>query len=148
MKTAIFHGLLVFAVLSVACDGSDAPAVPATEVDEPNRSTLPSSSTPTPGAFETDDRISCTDEVKADRKRHVQVLREVKDRHPEVLEIPGVNGYGAGSIFRDGERTDELGIIITVDSEFPPEEVDPDDLIPSHLEGCVVSVERAHYEPA
>ena len=144
MKTAIFHGLFVFAVLSVACDVSDAPAVPPAEVDEPNGSTFPPSSTPTPAAFEADDRISCTDEVKADPKRHTEVLIEVKNRYRDLLSaIPNVNGLGVGVVYRDGERTDEFGIIVHFPAALLPSENELRVLVPSAIEGCTVSVQTA-----
>ena len=48
MKPAMALGLLVLAVLGVACQGQDAPAVPAAQVDELTGSTLPATPTHRP----------------------------------------------------------------------------------------------------
>ena len=68
-------------------------------------------------------------------------LSGVKSRHARQLRaIPGVIGLGVGMIYREGERTNEIGIIVRVDGRLPPEKVDPEGLIPTTIEGCAVSI--------
>ena len=94
-------------------------------------------------------RISCSEEIAADYHLHIEVLRDVKRRHRDwLLAIPGVNGLGVGVMYKHGESTDDLGIVVNVDSRLPVDKVDPENLIPDFIEGCVVSVKAIHFEPA
>lgn len=86
--------------------------------------------------------LSCTkDVISADDRDHIEILTDVKARHRDMLfAIPGVIGVGVGFVFKDGERTEEVAILVYTNKELPPEQVDPMGVIPTELEGCKVSV--------
>ena len=65
-----------------------------------------------------------------------------------LFAIPGVIGVGVGFVFEDGERTDEVAILVYTDKELPPDQVDPMGVIPTELEGCKVSVRESNLQPA
>ena len=93
-------------------------------------------------------RVSCNAWVRADRDRHIEVLKDVKQRHRDSLwAIPGVHGLGVGFVRREGRRTDEVGIVVVFDSVLPPEQIDPDNLLPTTIEGCMVNVQFDHLVP-
>ena len=80
----------------------------------------------------------------SDRTHHTQVLIEVMRRHqPRLDAIPGVWWVGVGFVYVDGERTEDIGIVLMVDERIPADQVDPRDLIPRKIEGCTVNVQVA-----
>ena len=93
--------------------------------------------------------ISCTEEVVADRERHIEVLIEVKTRHQiELSKIPGVVGIGAGWAIEDGKSNrDVLAIRVGLSPEAFEAEIDSRGLIPMTIEGCKVSVYLTDTEP-
>jgi len=86
--------------------------------------------------------LSCTkDVITIDDRDHIEILKVVKARHRDMLfAIPGVIGLGVGVVFEDGERTNEVAILVYTNKELPADQVDPMGLIPTRLEGCKVSV--------
>ncbi len=55
----------------------------------------------------------------------MDTLVQMKDRHRDrLMAIPGVNGLGVGFVFKDGERTDELGIVVYVDEKLAQDQID------------------------
>ena len=94
------------------------------------------------------DKISCTEEVKRNRDRHVEALTEVRARHHAALmAIPGVYGAGIGYIYAEGKRTSEIGITVKLSKILPPGATDPKSLVPSAIEGCTVSARVSDAEP-
>jgi hypothetical protein len=94
------------------------------------------------------DKVSCTEEVVADRDRHIEVLREVIDAYyTSFRALPGLVGLGAAPIYANGENTGKVGIEVMIDSELPPEQFESL-MIPSEIEGCKVFIRRGHPVPA
>ena len=107
---------------------------------------------PTPDPFASN-RISCTEEVMADRETHLVVLKGVKKRYSGAFwSIPGVVGVGIGVLRVPPVKSDVLGINVAFDyktfqSAFNPRsmvqppvesEDDPRGRIPPFLEGCSI----------
>ena len=93
-------------------------------------------------------RLSCSEEIATHRDIHLEVLSDVKRRHEEFfLAIPGLSTVGVGFVREDGERTGELGIVVFVDATQLPEGVEPQDLVPTSLEGCVVNTREGRFVP-
>ena len=88
---------------------------------------------------------SCTkDVISADNLDQIEILKVVKARHSDRLwAIPGVIGLGVGAVYEDGERTKEVAILVYVNSELPPEQIDPIGVIPTELEGYKVSIKES-----
>lgn len=65
----------------------------------------------------------------------------VKRRHEaELMRKPNVVAMGVGFLTRGGQRTNEIGLIVSVKKKVPPAELSPDDRIPASLEGVPVDV--------
>jgi hypothetical protein len=72
----------------------------------------------------------------------MQQLRAVKARHEsELMRKANVVGVGIGFRTCEGEKTDELSIVVSVTRKLPSTMVDPEDMIPSELEGVPVDVQ-------
>lgn len=81
-------------------------------------------------------------------KQLVERITEVKNRHADsLLEIPGVTGVGVGFIFKGGERTREIGIVVLVERKLPRDQVPPEHLIPTSIEGYRVDVRESKPKP-
>ena len=93
-------------------------------------------------------KISCTNRITSSQDPLYEVLRAVNRRHSDALmAIPGVNGTGVGSVYKDGEYAGEIGIIVFIDQEIPPGQADPRDVVPSKIEGCTVSIRVSEAAP-
>lgn len=69
-------------------------------------------------------------------------LRAVKDLHEaDLMRKANVVGVGLGFQQRDGEPTGEPAIVVSVTHKLPLSLVDPDDAIPSELDGVPVDVQ-------
>ena len=94
------------------------------------------------------DTVSCTYEIKADYKRHVQVFKYVNERYRDsLMGCPRVIGSGVGSVYEGRNRTDEVDIIVFVKPGSPSAKVDPPVAIPASIEGCTVDVQLQSAEP-
>ncbi len=56
------------------------------------------------------------------------------------MAILGVLDVRIGLIYKDGQPTDQLGLIVLADPTLWPDLLTPGSLIPSSLEGCAVTV--------
>jgi len=66
---------------------------------------------------------------------------EVKRRHErELLRKANVVAVGVGYRAQDGQRTEEVAIVVSVRKKVPATELKPADLIPASLEGVPVDV--------
>lgn len=67
-------------------------------------------------------------------ERDVRLLREAKARYrDELLSLPGVHGVGIGYKRTDGERTDQLALVVHVHRKLPQPELPPDGIVPERL---------------
>lgn len=77
-------------------------------------------------------------------------VRSVKAAHEQVLmQKANVVGVGVGLRRRGGRFTDEPALVVSVTHKVPCAALDPQDVIPSELEGVPVDVQeighvRAH----
>ena len=68
-------------------------------------------------------------------------LLEVKAKYRDYLfSFPGVVGLGVGLVQEGDQFTKDRAIIVHVDIDRPPEQLDVIDRIPSELDGCPVQV--------
>jgi trypsin len=69
----------------------------------------------------------------------IEVKQRVRDR---LLSFAGVHGVGVGCKFIAGKRTDELAIAVYVHKKVPLNDLPPDQVIPSEIEGFPTDVEE------
>ncbi len=70
-------------------------------------------------------------------------IKAVKAAHEaDLLRKANVVGVGIGFRQRGGEQTDEICIVVSVRKKVPPDQLAPDDRIPTDLEGVPVDVQE------
>ncbi|RMF35827.1 MAG: hypothetical protein D6759_04325 [Chloroflexi bacterium] len=70
-------------------------------------------------------------------------IKAVKAAHEaDLLRKANVVGVGIGFRQRGGEQTDEICIVVSVRKKVPPNQLAPDDRIPTDLEGVPVDVQE------
>ena len=70
-------------------------------------------------------------------------LRDVKNSHEaDLMGKANVVGVGIGLRQRAGQSTGEPAIVVSVTHKIPPALVEPDDVIPSELDGVPVDVQE------
>ena len=60
-----------------------------------------------------------------------------------LLAKPNVVGVGIGYRIQDGQRTDNLAIIVMVSRKLPASQLEPAELIPTEIEGVPVDVQES-----
>ncbi len=60
----------------------------------------------------------------------------------DLLAKPNVIGVGVGLREREGELTDEIVIVVLVTKKLPRTEIEPDDLIPTDIQGVPIDVQE------
>ena len=150
-QTGLRRGVFALAAMTVVIaqcgpPGEQDTAIPNTSAPQvvTETATPPAQSAETSASIEWGEgTISCTEEVVADRDRHVEVLFEVRERHElgSLLAVEGVWGLGVGRVRKDGKNTGELGIIVHAYRQAAPNGADPWDAIPSMIEGCIVNLQ-------
>jgi len=60
----------------------------------------------------------------------------------DLLSRPNVVGVGVGYLRRDGKATGEIGIIVMVERKLSPEQLGPQEIIPTELEGIPLDVQE------
>jgi hypothetical protein len=68
-----------------------------------------------------------------------KIKEKVEDR---LLQIPGVNAVGIGPKFTDGRPTDAWAITVMLNKKRPLDEIPPDEIIPSEIEGIKTDVDE------
>jgi hypothetical protein len=70
-------------------------------------------------------------------------VKEVKTRHEEeLLKLPNVVGVGIGFIYKKGQPTDNIGIVVSVTAKKGLAGLAEPDRIPTELEGVPVDVQE------
>lgn len=71
----------------------------------------------------------------------IQRALDVKARHEaRLMKKANVIGVGVGFRERGGKPTDEVALIVNVTRKLSGDQVAPEDLIPSEIEGVAVDV--------
>ena len=60
----------------------------------------------------------------------------------QLLAQPNVIGVGIGLRDREGKLTDEIVLVVMVTIKLPRTEIEPDDFIPTEIEGVPVDVQE------
>lgn len=67
----------------------------------------------------------------------------VKEAYEEqLLAHSNVIGVGVGLREREGELTDEIVLVVMVTKKFARTEIEPEDLIPSRIQGVPIDVQE------
>jgi hypothetical protein len=74
-----------------------------------------------------------------DAARVMEVKRAYED---ELLAKANVVGVGVGYRERGDQRTSEIALVVMVTQKLPPDQLAPDDLVPSSIEGVPVDVQE------
>jgi len=70
-------------------------------------------------------------------------IRQVRRRYQEeLMSKANVVGVGIGFRQRGGERTGEPALVVLVRRKLPPDQIAPQDMIPTYLEGVPVDVQE------
>ena len=72
------------------------------------------------------------EKVKAVKRTHEQIL----------LAKPNVVGVGIGYCVERGRQTDTVSIVVMVNQKLPANQLKPDELIPTTIEGIPVDVQE------
>jgi hypothetical protein len=73
----------------------------------------------------------------------VQRAEAVKEAHlDELMAKDNVVGVGVGFRYKDGIRTDEVGLVVMVSTKMPLTQLEPGTLIPQSIDGVPVDVQE------
>jgi hypothetical protein len=74
-------------------------------------------------------------------EKEVQQAIAVKARHEaRLMQKANVVGVGVGFRERGGKLTDEVALVVNVIRKLPEDQLAPEDLIPTEIEGVPVDV--------
>ncbi|MBE0702229.1 MAG: hypothetical protein IH582_03510 [Afipia sp.] len=77
-------------------------------------------------------------EPMSDEMKHALDIQNRYEKY--LLSKPHVVGVGVGFAYIKGEETAEIAVIVMVEYKVPAQELEPEDRIPSRLEGVRVDV--------
>ncbi len=78
-----------------------------------------------------------------DMQRAIQRAQAVKEAHQgELMAKENVVGVGIGFCYKDGIKTDEVGLVVMVSEKMPPSQVKSEALIPKSIDGVPVDVQE------
>jgi len=81
------------------------------------------------------------DPAPSEQEQAIQRAIAVKSRHEaRLMQKANVVGVGVGFRERGGVLTDEVTLVVNVIRKLPPDQLAPEDLIPSEIEGVPVDV--------
>ncbi len=60
----------------------------------------------------------------------------------ELLKYPHVVGVAVGYVTRNGERQDEIGLIVMVDEKISEAQLAPEEILPRQIDGVPVDVQE------
>jgi hypothetical protein len=77
------------------------------------------------------------------REQLIKRAEEVQQRYTNYLmSKANVVGVGIGFAFINGIPTEDVAVVVMVDHKLAPDEIAPEDRIPSRLEGVRVDVQE------
>ena len=78
-----------------------------------------------------------------DSRAQTEKIRAIRRAYEaELMSKANVVGVGVGFQQQGGERTGELALVVMVKKKVPLEQLAPEDVIPSSLEGVPVDVQE------
>lgn len=78
-----------------------------------------------------------------DSRSQTEKIRAIRRAYEdELMSKANVVGVGVGFQQQGGERTGELALVVMVKKKVPLEQLAPEDVIPSSLEGVPVDVQE------
>lgn len=73
----------------------------------------------------------------------IQKAQAVKEAHlEELMAKKNVVGVGVGFRYKNGIRTDEVGLVVMVSAKMPRTQLDPGTLLPHSIDGVPVDVQE------
>jgi hypothetical protein len=73
----------------------------------------------------------------------LEQIKLIKARHEKMLlTLPNVVGVGVGFIQKNGQFTDDIGIIVNVSQKIPLADLPAGAVIPTQLDGAPVDVQE------
>lgn len=80
---------------------------------------------------------------KDDMQVAVQRAEAVKEAHlDELMAKDNVVGVGVGFRYKDGIRTNEVGLVVMVSTKMSLTQLEPETLIPQSIDGVPVDVQE------
>lgn len=78
-----------------------------------------------------------------DRDQLMERVRQVKTRYEKtLLELANVVGVGIGLKEIDHQITDQVAIIVNVSQKLPLIQLDPNEVVPTELDGVLTDVQE------
>jgi hypothetical protein len=78
-----------------------------------------------------------------DMQRAMQKAQAVKEAYQaELMAKANVVGVGVGYCYKDGIRTDKVGLVVMVSEKMPQTEIKSEALIPKSIDGVPVDVQE------
>lgn len=78
--------------------------------------------------------------------RDSDVFKKVSDVQvkyiDQLMAMPNVVGVAVGLVQKEGEYTDEVGLVVMVSEKVPLEDLAEEDVIPEELDGVTVDVQE------
>lgn len=77
---------------------------------------------------------------------NAQVMRasEAQQKYSDYLmSLPHVVGVAVGYTSKDGQREQEIGLIVMVDEKLPAAQLAPEQIVPRELDGVRVDVQES-----
>ena len=81
--------------------------------------------------------------VTPDLTEFERISRIEKAARERLMKIPGVHGIAVGYKYRNGQRTDELAILVSLFKKRPIQEIPEGEIIPAEIEGVKTDVREA-----
>ncbi|MFQ5613229.1 MAG: hypothetical protein ACE5H9_13965 [Anaerolineae bacterium] len=76
-----------------------------------------------------------------DIQQAIERVKSIKTRHEaDLFKKANVVGVGVGYIWRQGQLTDDIGLVVNVRRKVPLAQLAEEDVIPEELDGVEVDV--------
>lgn len=83
------------------------------------------------------------DTTNDDMQRAIQKAQVVKEAHQgELMAKENVVGVGIGFCYKDGVKTDKVGLVVMVSEKMPPTQISSEAFIPKSIDGVLVDVQE------
>lgn len=75
-----------------------------------------------------------------EKLKHLKAVKQ--DHQDELMQKPNVVGVAIGKRKQNGKLTDEVALVVMVSKKVPVDQIDPEDILPSQIEGVPVDVQQ------